>query len=36
MNPLVTRLGDGRAQTNAYIQGDAVDGKIDFDELWRG
>ena len=29
MNPFVTRLGDGRAQTNAYIQGEAVDAGMD-------
>lgn len=29
MNPFVTRLGDGRAQTNAYIQGEAVDVGMD-------
>ena len=29
MNLFVTRLGDGRAQTNAYIQGDAVDVGMD-------
>lgn len=29
MNPFVTRLGDGRAQTNAYIQGNAVDVETD-------
>lgn len=29
MNPFVTRLGDGRAQTNAYIEGEAVDVGMD-------
>lgn len=29
MNPFVTRLGDGRAQTNAYMQGEAVDVGMD-------
>ena len=29
MNPFVTRLGDGRAQTNAYIQGEAADAGMD-------
>lgn len=29
MNPFVTRLGDGRAQTNAYIQGEAADVGMD-------
>lgn len=29
MNPFVTHLGDGRAQTNAYIQGEAVDAGMD-------
>ena len=29
MNPFVTRLGDGRAQTNAYIQGEATDAGMD-------
>lgn len=29
MNPFVTRLGDGRAQTNAYIQGEAIDAGMD-------
>lgn len=29
MNPFVTRQGSGRAQTNAYIQGEAVDVGMD-------
>lgn len=29
MNPFVTRMGSGRAQTNAYIQGEAVDAGMD-------
>lgn len=29
MNPFVTRLGDGRAQTNAYIQEEAIDAGMD-------
>jgi dTDP-4-amino-4,6-dideoxygalactose transaminase len=29
MNPFVNRLGDGRAQTNAYIEGEAVDVGMD-------
>lgn len=29
MNPFVTRIGDGRAQTNAYIEGEAVDVGMD-------
>ena len=34
MNPFVTRHGNGRAQTNAYIQGDLVD--VGMDIFQRG
>ena len=29
MNPFITRSGDGRAMTNAYIAGEAVDAGMD-------
>ena len=32
MNPFITRYGNGRAQTNAYIKGEALDVSMDIFE----